>query len=376
MFTQLFKFRKVSKKKEQAVDKLQGLSLWFAKLQVNSKVRMRIYEKLGRFVGNGVPIVQALSEIYIHLSYDGKRKNNPAAQAVNHWRLQVLNGKTFSYALDGWGSKSEISLLAAGELSGSFDRAVQDVIFLYEAKRKVNAALAGLIYPLFLLMSTCLYLYIFGNQVIPAFDSILPQEEWVGTGATMAMLSDFVQNKMLSVAFLIFLVMIVIIGTLSIWTGRVRQYFDLVPPWSFYRLVIGSNFLISLAALLHAGISVPDALLALSRQVSPWYRERLLAARMQILNGARNIGDALFRSGYQFPSREIVIDIRSYAQLEGFESMLDRLARQWLDETLVLLNRQMDLLRNLAILAMGFVFMWIAAGMFDLQQQISAAANR
>lgn len=355
---------------------LYGFSLWFVKFSVGHKTRMRIYEKLGRFVGNGISIVQGLSEIYLHLSNDGKDKGNPAALAILHWRQQILNGKTFSSALDGWAPKSELSVLAAGEMSGRFDRAVDDVLFLNKARKEVRSALAGIIYPLFLLMSTCLYLYIFGTQVIPAFDSILPKEQWIGAGHSMALLSDFVMNKMLGVVIAVGFLLMMIMGTLNIWTGSVRKRLDSMPPWSFYRLIVGSNFLISLAALLHAGIAVPDALLSMSKQATPWYRERLLATRHQVLNGARNIGEALHRSGYNFPSRDIVIDIRSYAQLEGFESMLDRLARQWLEETLTLLDRQMSLLRNVTILLMGFTFMWLAAGMFDLQQQISDAASR
>ncbi|WP_081573777.1 type II secretion system F family protein [Chromobacterium violaceum] len=355
---------------------LQGFELRYVKLCMAGKTRMRLYEKLGKFIGNGVPMAQALAEIQLHLSDDGKKPGQPAALAVGHWRRLVLNGQPFSKALAGWAPQNELSVLAAGEAAGRFERAVEDVLFIAQARKKINAALGGLIYPLFLLMSTCLYLYIFGVQVIPAFDAILPKENWQGAGRTMAHLSSFVQHGLLPVALGLATALALIVCTLNSWTGRLRRQADRLPPWSVYRLVVGSNFLISLAALLHAGISVPDALRLMARQAGPWYRERLLAARMQVLNGARNIGDALHRSGYQFPSRDIVIDIRSYAQLDGFEGMLDRLSRQWLEETALQLNRQMDVLRNLAIVLMGFVFMWIAAGMFDLQQQISDAASR
>ena len=376
MFAWLKGRQQTAKTNSAAREPLHGLALRYVKLSMGSKGRMRIYEKLGKFVSNGVPMAQALAEIHLHLSHDGKKPNQPAALAVDHWRRLVLNGQSFSRALDGWAPKNELSVLAAGEVAGRFDRAVEDVLFITLARKKINAALGGLIYPLFLLLATCLYMYIFGIQVIPAFDAILPKAQWQGTGRTMVYMSDFVQHGLLPVSLGLMAVLLLIFGTFNSWTGRLRRLADRLPPWSFYRLVVGANFLISLAALLHAGISVPDALRLMAKQANPWYRERLLATRMQILDGARNIGDALHRTGFQFPSRDVVIDIRSYAQLDGFESMLDRLSRQWLEETVVQLNRQMGLLRNLAILAMGGVFMWIAAGMFDLQQQISDMANR
>ncbi|PRP70966.1 type II secretion system protein F [Chromobacterium amazonense] len=342
---------------------------------MGKKTRMRIYEKLGRFIGNGLPMAQAVAELHRHASRDGKKPNLPEALALAHWRRMILNGQPLSRALQGWAPQREISVLAAGEIAGRFDRAVQDVQFINQASTRINSALAGLIYPVFLLFSTCLYLYIFGAQVVPAFDAILPKEQWQGAGKTMAALADFVGYGLLPSLMAVSLIAGAIVVTLNVWTGRVRQWLDFIPPWSFYRLVMGANFLISISALLHAGVSVPDALRIIAKQAGPWYRERLLAIRGQILNGARNLGDAMHRCGYQFPSEEIVMDVRAYAQLDGFENMLDKLARQWLDETVVLLNNQMAILRNLAILLMGLVFMWIAAGMFDLQQQISSSAS-
>ncbi|CQD41633.1 type II secretion system F family protein [Yersinia mollaretii] len=356
--------------------KLTGLALRFAKWNMDAKTRMGIYEKLGKFIANGVPITQALAEIHLHLSVDGTKPDNPKAQAVEQWRRTVLNGQPFARALQGWAPKNEISLLEAGEISGRFDQAVQDVLFVYTAGKRIRSALAGLVYPLFLMCTTGLYMYIFGTQVVPAFDAILPKERWQGTGHTMALMAEFVQTGLLPLVIFLIIMVIVILSTMAIWTGKIRRVFDRFPPWSIYRLVIGSNFLISFSALLNAGISVPDALQILARNASPWYRERLLATRLQMLNGARNIGDALHRTGLNFPSWEMIIDIRSYSALAGFDDMLNKLSREWLDDAVVGINRQLDVFRNIAIVIMGLIFMWLAAGMFELQQQLSDAATR
>lgn len=389
MFNKLFKKKKsafakaddndtpdMSKSSFTGNETLSGISRFFAKLSMNSKTRMSIYEKLGKFIGNGVPMTQALGEIYLHLSIDGKKPNDPRAQVVNQWRRAVLNGQSFSKALEGWAPANEISVLEAGEISGRFEKAAQDVIFIYQSGKRIKSALAGLLYPAVLLATTVLYLYIFGNEVIPSFAAILPTDQWTGTGQTLAGLSDFVQNSLLTTLIVLVVLLIIILSTLGKWTGKLRIRVDGIPPWSIYRLVMGSNFLISLSALMGAGISVPEALQIIARNASPWYRERLMATRQEVLNGARNVGDALHRTGYQFPNWEMIIDIRSYAALAGFEDMLDKLARQWLDDAVVAISKQMDVIRNVAIIVMGVLFMWIAAGMFDLQQQISDAAKR
>lgn len=364
-----------SAKKDKGPKPLTGIDLWLTRRMFTAKMRMRLYEKLGKFIANGVPITHALDEIYIHVSLEGKKPTATAAVVVDDWRRSIRNGRSFARAITDWASPDELSVLDAGEISGRLDKAIEDVLFINVARKRIRSAIFGLIYPLVLVATTCFYLYIFGNQVVPAFKQVLPVSKWTGTGAQMAALAHFVTDWMLPLLLTFGAALVVILATLGSWTGRLRQVFDSVPPWSLYRLAIGSSFLISLGALLHAGVPVPEALRIIHQTASPWYKERLAATRRLVLNGARNIGDALHQTGYSFPSWEMVIDIRSYASLDGFEDMLDRLSRQWLEDSVSLIQAQMDMLRNAAIIVMGLMFMWIAAGMFALQQQISAAAH-
>jgi type II secretory pathway component PulF len=354
---------------------LTGLELWMTRMTFSSKMRMRLYAKLGKFIANGVPITHALDEIYVHVSLEGKKPTATAAVVVDEWRRSIRNGRSFARAIAGWAAPDELSVLDAGEISGRLDKAIDDVLFINTARKRIRSAIFGLIYPLMLVATTCFYLYIFGSQVVPAFKQILPVSQWHGTGRQMAMLADWVMDWLLPTLIVMGVGLTVILMTLGSWTGRLRKIVDGIPPWSIYRLAVGSSFLISLAALLHAGVPVPEALRIIHQTASPWYKERLAATRRLVLNGARNIGDALHQSGYSFPSWEMVIDIRSYASLDGFEDMLDKLSRQWLDDSVALIQGQMSLLLNAAIVIMGLVFMWIVAGMFALQQQISNAAH-
>jgi type II secretory pathway component PulF len=354
---------------------LAGWRLAWVKAQVGGALRMRLYEKLGKFVANGVPLMRALDELYLHASKDGKSPGAPMAQAIKTWRRAMLNGQPFSAALHGWAPPIELSVLQAGEVAGRFDRAVEDVLFLHSAKRRIRAALFGLLYPLVLLATTCLYLYIFGAKVVPAFAAIVPVERWQGAGRAMASLAPFVEHGLLPTALTVLALTALALATLGRWTGKLRCHADRLPPWRLYRLAIGSGFMVSLAALLHAGVSVPEALRILGRHASPWYRERLHATRREVLGGARHIGEALHKTGFAFPSEESVMDIRAYAALEGFEDMLGQLARQWTDDSVRQIQGQMDVLRHLAIVLMGLVFMWIVSGMFALQQQISSAIH-
>lgn len=345
------------------------------KLLFTSKVRMRVFSKLSRYLSNGVPVTFALTELYKFTSDDGRRKDNPDAFVLHKWLISVRNGNTLSEAMNGWIPSDELSIISAGEMSGNVHNALDDIIYMNETKKKIKGALAGIIYPVVLILTTCLYLHIFGTQVVPAFSGILPVDKWEGSGRTMFYLSVFVQNYLVITLLSIMMLVFVILVTLSRWTGKCRLFVDRFIPWSIYKSIIGSGFLLSLASLINAGIPIPEALRIMIKTANPWYKEKLVAVRYCLLNGEKNLGDALNRTGYLFPSKQMIMDLRSYSALGGFDEMLSKLSVQWQDESVAYITKQMAVLKNIAIIIMGLVFMWIVSGMFSLQQQISDAAR-
>ena len=153
----------------------------------------------------------------------------------------------------GWVPFDELSIISAGEISGNVHQALDDIIYMNDTKKKVKGALAGIIYPVVLLLTTCLYLHIFGTQVVPAFSGILPVEKWQGAGRTMYYLAVFVQDYLVITLLSFMMVILLILATLSRWTGRLRLFFDRFIPWSIYKTIIGCGFLLSLASLINAG---------------------------------------------------------------------------------------------------------------------------
>lgn len=337
--------------------------------------RLRLYEKIGRYISNGVSLNYALEQISYYASDEGRKKDNIEAIITQDWLSSLRNGSSFSHSLTGWVPLDEVNLLAAGEVSGKLDSAIDNILFINETKKKIKSAIAGIAYPIALIFTTFFFMYIFGTQVVPAFSDVLPSEKWTGNAVTMLLIADFVENYLLITSCVTGAAIFLIIITLPIWTGVLRRKLDSVPPWSIYRILVGGGFLLSLSSLLEAGVPASNALKIINKNASPWYRERLLPIHQELADGAKNIGDAMYRTKMNFPSKDMVTDLRSYAELDGFEGMLYKLSRQWQDDIVKLIEQQMSLLKNAAIVFMGLVFMWIITGMFDLQQQISSAAS-
>ena len=116
----------------------------------------------------------------------------------------------------------------------------------------------------------------FGLQVVPAFEMVLPREQWTGTGASMAVLSDFVNMYLVPSLIAFSFVVLGIVISLPRWTGRTRVFFDKIPPYSIYRLSSGAGFLLAVASMVKAGIPIPETLRILQRSAKPWYKERII----------------------------------------------------------------------------------------------------
>lgn len=355
--------------------KLSNIETNLSRYLFSTKLRMRIYEKICRYIDNGVPLTVSLSELYRFVSINGKNTKKTSAIVIQSWLTALRNGDSFSKAIQSWVPMDEVSIIASGEISGDISTSLKNIILMNETKRKIRSALAGILYPLALLASTCFFLYIFGKKVVPAFEQVLPVEQWQGAGASMYLLSRFVENYLMIVIAVVILLGIGIVVTFPLWTGKIRRLIDRYPPWSIYKAVIGCGFLLSLSALLTIGVPSPEAIRIIYNSATPWYKERLVAIRQELFNGAPNIGEALYITGFDFPTKDMVMDIRTYASLDGFESMLNKLAIDWQQEIVRYISIQMNLLKNVAIVLMGGVFMWIISGMFALEQQISSAAQ-
>jgi type II secretory pathway component PulF len=159
------------------------------------------------------------------------------------------------------------------------------------------------------------------------------------------------------------------------WNGSARVVLDRYAPFSIYRVMQGSSWLIALSALVQAGMRIETAIEQLGRNASAWARARCEAA-LKGLRAGRNLGDSLERSGYEFPDREIISDIRLYASKSGFDEALRVLGDQWIADSVERVKGLMHIVFAAALLLVGLVVMFIAAGFGAMQMQLMEIMRR
>jgi type II secretory pathway component PulF len=159
--------------------------------------------------------------------------------------------------------------------------------------------------------------------------------------------------------------------TLPAWTGRLRLFVENLPPWSIYRLTVGSVWLYTLATMMRSGIQLSHILESMinSEAVSPYLRERILA--ISIENGVgKNLGESMYDCGMGFPDQELIDDLRVYAVLPSFHRRMHELATEWMHDGVELVKRQSRLMNLMGIVLITALVSILAMAIGSLQSQL------
>ncbi|MBK1666899.1 hypothetical protein CKO28_02435 [Rhodovibrio sodomensis] len=340
-----------------------------ARKSCDRKRRLKLYRQLHTYLINEVPIHKALDILHDIASDNGERPYTIDAWIIDVWREGYQRAASFSDAIRDWAPSSEHQLIMAGEKSGQLEQALADVISLAEtASKQTGAVIGGLIYPSLLTVFLIGIMLMFSYEVLPQWAKLLPPERWTGTPALVWDISVFVRSYLIFVLAGLAGLLAASLWSLPRLTGPLRQRLEKLPPWNLYRRMQGGAFLLSMSAMMRADVHQRDALLQLRETASPYLRERVDAALRWVLEGY-NIGDALYRSGYEFPDRQIITDLRGLAKLKGVESALERIARQWVQDGVDKVRAIMGLVKVVMIVAVGITLIIFWTGLYGIYEQ-------
>lgn len=335
------------------------------------KTRQALWKKLGKLLKDGIPIITGLQEIRAL-----RKPSAPVSVAINDWIRGMSNGRKLSEVILPWVNAEEAMLIMAGEQSGSLDEALESVVKVAKAGAAIRGAVAsGLTYPLFLLGMSFGALYFFGYKIIPAFSKAASADAWHGLARTMVDTATFIQGWLHWILLAVVILVVAFFIALPRWNGAFRVVLDRFAPFSIYRVMQGSSWLIALSALVAAGMRIETAIDQLGSNASAWARVRCDAA-LKGLRAGRNLGDSLERSGYEFPDRAIISDLRLYATKSGFDEALRIIGDEWITESVERVKALMSVIFAASLLLVGSVIMFIAAGFGALQMQLMEILQR
>jgi type II secretory pathway component PulF len=347
----------------------------WARLQMTANTRLRLYRKIAKMLSNGLPLLRVLEELRDRASNHGRNPKEAMAIVLDDCIRSVQNGRMLSEGLADWVPKTEQMIIMAGEQSGRLEYiliGVTDVVF--SSKKIKGVIIGGITYPCAVLTLILGYIYLFGTTVIPQFAKLVNPATWHGAARSLYLMSAFVQDGMLYVVLAIGAVVAAVLFSMPRWRGNLRVAADNFPPYSIYRMMVGSSFLMAFSSLQFAGITVERSLIRIAEMADPWLRERLDGALLGVKSGL-NCGEALKNAGYNFPSKEVVDDLCIYAEYKGFAEALKILADEWMAEGVEQISAQMKVLNGMSIVMLAIVIGWLVTGFFGIQHEIAAMSR-
>ena len=338
----------------------------------DTEKRMAICRKLASLLRNDFTLIDALERLEMIESRNGTRPNEPHAIAMRQWQKNLERGMSFSEATRGWVPLNETLLVTSGNLS-NLVVALENVGRVVNGNQRIRRAMIGAVaYPLFLLALTFGIILMVGIYLVPQLTRAANANVvWHGSAKSLIWISDF-SNQYWYVFVAGFAIVAAIVWiSMANWSGRVRAVFDNLPPWNVYKIQMSVGWMMSLGAMVSAGVTVPDAMRMLADNANRYLRFILERALRHIANGD-NLGVALMHTGLNFPDPEIIGDLTIYADMNDFDANLNQIANDYLNESVRKMEKISEFMNSVGILLISGIIAWVVLGTFQMQDQITS----
>lgn len=351
-----------------------ALRLTIARGAFNDSVRIRTWKKLAAQIHFNLDLLLSI----VTLRDRAKSKGSLLQQTYGIILERMNTGLSLGAALEGLVPTEEVLLISGGQESGQLSQTLPLCVELIEAKREILRSLAqALAYPLLLFSMLVILVVTLSVHVMPNISMLVDPSRLTGAAALMHGLSAWVASPVGACAGL-FAVTIIFASLVSLplWTGPLRLRVEYLPPWSFYRLVIGSVWLFTVATLMKGGMQLNHILESQLKTpgLSPWLRERVQAVHEEVALG-KGLGEALADSGMRFPDEELVEDLCMYSKLPRFHEHLHAMAQSWLHDGVATITRQAQILNGLCLGGIIALLCGVALAISSLQQQLSTGSG-
>ena len=352
--------------------------------QFGKKERVQFYESLMGVLEDGIPIEVALETVEKAFSNNGKELH-PVSIICGEIAMTVRGGKSLAHSCRAHVPYDEASLIETGEETGNLVQAFRDCVRIIEIRQRIGRLVRSVVaLPSLTWSLMWALLYVIALWMVPSMTRRSDPESWTGIPALLYHLSNLVTHYGLAILIGLLAVIAIAVTTLPVFCGlkikpdsptwqvqvsRVLQVARLrvesFPPWSLYKVLHGSIFLLNMSVMLRTGINQLDALAILNRSAPPWLSERLDAIHYGVSSG-KNFGEALKLAGHQFPDAMAIHYLEVLATRKGFAESMERFANRWLEQTLLRVDATSKFLIAMSSVCMGVLMILVVIGIFQM----------
>jgi type II secretory pathway component PulF len=260
----------------------QKLKIYFAKRSFLSQ-RGDVYEMLeNNLTETGSRKVSTMHEIFTAWSTREASRNNSIYLVHRTIATRLAQGYTFSAAIAPFIPPDEALILEAGEAAGKLAEALRSAQLQKKAGGEISSMVAAaMAEPAMSVISIGLTGWVCGSWLWPEMLRVVDPKFWPGWALPLVEFEMALAQNWQVVGFF-FLIAFVYWWSIPRWTGRVRQVFDKVPPWSIYRDHQAAAFLGVLGGLLQSGMELDQAMGRIEKKSPPWLRWHIRKIRARL----------------------------------------------------------------------------------------------
>ncbi|MBQ9541025.1 type II secretion system F family protein [Ruminococcus sp.] len=321
--------------------------------------------QLSAMMSSGLTIVKALDILY-------KEEENKGAKAV--WRdvyEEVQKGESFSGALEakrGCFPDFFISMVDAGEISGSLDVTMKRLQEYYANSNKLNNKVKGaMIYPCVLLVLVIVLIIAMSVFILPIFKSMMPEDSLNVLQKALFGFSDFVIKKWY--ALLIGVIVLVLVWTYAMKVESVKLKFDyikikmpLVGPLMVK--IAEGRFSRTLSSLYSSGIPMVDCLERSSRILNNTYIDKMFLQVVDEVKQGSPVSTALSKTEI---FEGMFCSIIYVGEESGaLDEILEKTADFYEEEADAAVTRLVSLMEPLMIIILGVGIGLVLAAIFPM----------
>lgn len=332
-------------------------------------VRAEFYEDMSAALGDGEDVVSYLSK----RAARAKQTKDSLGPLFRVW-VRRMDNTSFAGAVRGSVPEAESMVLQASEEAS---RLGDDLEYLAEVVRLVagmkKAAIFSLIVPSIVLTLVCALMWAFSFFFVPILSSIIPPEKWPGAGQILRALAEFTTHYGLVLLIGLGALGGGIVFIMRTYTGRLRRKLDEWPLFSIYRAFHGSIALVSLAAMMGAGLSLVESLHKVASNSNKW-------TKWHIANILRRLDTMSGEAGKAFDTgmlpRKILNRIIDRAERTKFDEALRKIGATSLTKMKQEIEAKAKVINVIMMLVAGILMGVLMYGFLDTVYSIQNAIRK
>lgn len=230
--------------------------------------RSQFYYELSMSLREHVPLVTTLRK------YENRARGRGSAMSRVYLEMLLgLQNGSLSQAMSKIATPLEQTLLDATQTGGD-EVMAEGLQFMAQTVEKIDrmrtAVIKAIAYPSFLFTVFIAMLTAFSILAVPILAELMAPEKWPPLGRALYLTAQIITGY--GIYLLTGLVLLIATFTYSLhrWTGPWRQKVDSYFPYNIYRDFSGALLLVSLAAMMNAGISLRTSLSRVQQFAVPW----------------------------------------------------------------------------------------------------------